>query len=481
VVYDEKPLTFSTAWRQRRRWMQGHASVAVRYLGPLIRRAVVARDPVAVDAVVYLASPIWLSMAFLLTIAFVGNRITPLFTYLYPAWVPPLLLVVSCVYPYLALQLEGVSTKGSLRLSTLVGLLALSMCWPLLGLLGLLQHRNRVWIKTEHTRSLSVADVHRPSETAAPARRPAWTRLSTARAISVAMITLIIVSVVAPQIVARRLRKPLEEGATLLLEGRTAEALQRLESARDEAPDDPITYGFLALTHRMRGNQVAALQAYGQAKRLDPPIEETTVAIIDFLLRHRRHPNSERLMTELVSTMRSGPDAYVWAANLFIGRRRLGDAEVIVNDGIKRLGPQTALLKGKGFLLLRQNRPADAVAVLEQARRQAPNDVSLLINLGWAYYYSNRVESTIRVWEQAITLDPRNDALRRDLDRVRRLRPSAGWITGSAGFEGEISRVVAGGAGGGRETRHQISVEPGNRPEPQDVRLRRTSLPNRAA
>jgi len=39
VVYDEKPITLKQSWNQRKRWMQGHADCASRYLGPLFKKA----------------------------------------------------------------------------------------------------------------------------------------------------------------------------------------------------------------------------------------------------------------------------------------------------------------------------------------------------------------------------------------------------------------------------------------------------------
>jgi len=38
VVYDEKPITLKQSWNQRKRWMQGHADCASRYLGPLFKK-----------------------------------------------------------------------------------------------------------------------------------------------------------------------------------------------------------------------------------------------------------------------------------------------------------------------------------------------------------------------------------------------------------------------------------------------------------
>ena len=39
IIYDEKPLTLVQSWRQRKRWMQGHADVASRFFGKLMKKA----------------------------------------------------------------------------------------------------------------------------------------------------------------------------------------------------------------------------------------------------------------------------------------------------------------------------------------------------------------------------------------------------------------------------------------------------------
>src|SRR5574341_1038265 len=86
-----------------------------------------------------LASPIWLTMAVLLSLGYVANQLAPrpFYTHLFPAWLPPLLLVMSCVYPYLALMLDGSPIRRYLQPSTLLATVLLSICWPVLGLLGL--------------------------------------------------------------------------------------------------------------------------------------------------------------------------------------------------------------------------------------------------------------------------------------------------------------------------------------------------------
>lgn len=59
-VYDEKPLSLMQSWRQRKRWMQGHTSVAGRYAGKLFREGVRTRNFAMVDGALYLIQPFFL-------------------------------------------------------------------------------------------------------------------------------------------------------------------------------------------------------------------------------------------------------------------------------------------------------------------------------------------------------------------------------------------------------------------------------------
>jgi Flp pilus assembly protein TadD len=146
--------------------------------------------------------------------------------------------------------------------------------------------------------------------------------------------------------------------------------------------------------------------------------------MVDFVLRHRSHPNREKLTREIIGGVRSGANAYAWVANLMIDRRRLDDAYVLADDGLRHLGPQAVLLKVKGYVYLARRDFDDAVSVLTWAARLTPRDPDILVNLGWAHLYRREPAVAARVWEHALVLDPGNDALRRDLEQLRRRLPS---------------------------------------------------------
>jgi cellulose synthase/poly-beta-1,6-N-acetylglucosamine synthase-like glycosyltransferase len=58
IVYDEKPLTFTQSWHQRKRWAQGHFDVASRYIPRLLYEGIRQRDIRILDGVLHSCSRI---------------------------------------------------------------------------------------------------------------------------------------------------------------------------------------------------------------------------------------------------------------------------------------------------------------------------------------------------------------------------------------------------------------------------------------
>lgn len=161
VVYDEKPLSMGAALRQRQRWMQGFSSVAFRYLGPLVWRALRHRDTIAWDAAIYVGTPIWNGLGFLLGLTALANFVVPFYSFVGPRWLSYVLTAPFLFLPYVGLRLEGLPTRLYFSPSTQIGRSLLALSSPLLGLLGLLTFRSRRWVKTEHTRGLTMEETER--------------------------------------------------------------------------------------------------------------------------------------------------------------------------------------------------------------------------------------------------------------------------------------------------------------------------------
>lgn len=57
IIYDEKPLTLSQSWVQRRRWMRGFSDVASRYFFKLLKTGIKERKWFIIDCAIYVMNP----------------------------------------------------------------------------------------------------------------------------------------------------------------------------------------------------------------------------------------------------------------------------------------------------------------------------------------------------------------------------------------------------------------------------------------
>jgi hypothetical protein len=346
-----------------------------------------------------------------------GNVLTPLYAFLYPMWLSLGLIAVSYALPYVALRAERLPAHVYLWPSTLAGRFVLGMCWAPLSVLGLLQYRNRHWDKTTHTRGLTLAEAQSQvtalQRRGTPKRGPR--RWAVAAAAGVAA-SLAIVGTGAPDIIAKRLWLPFDEYASLLLDGDTHRAHERLRDAREERPEDAVVQGFMVLADRVAGSAPPELRRLLAA---EPQPDEVFVKMAEVLLRLRAHPNGMWLVHEL-TRMQYGAEAqgFARAAGAFLERKRYDEAAAMLAVGRARLGPEATLLRAEAQLFLSMKSPDKAIRVLEEASRVAPRDADFAAKLGAAHAQAGQWGSALRAWDRALALDPLNLAVLADRDAV---------------------------------------------------------------
>ncbi len=162
IVYDEKPLTLKQSWIQRRRWMQGHADCAGRFLGPLFKKAFKEHDLVAFDCAVYLFQPIRFIFIGLITIMMWIQLVypySPFFSlkYVFPVEVWNIFVVLQFFYgPLVILAEKKFNSK------ILLGFLIYPfycLTWVPITIEGFLSKNNKNWVHTSHTREITINEL----------------------------------------------------------------------------------------------------------------------------------------------------------------------------------------------------------------------------------------------------------------------------------------------------------------------------------
>jgi len=160
IVYDEKPLTFMQAWKQRKRWAQGHFDVAGRYIPRLITEGIRLRDVRILDGILHLVQPYFLLLSTVFVICSYIYSFVPFYTnILYmvlPLEVWSVIAVGQYVFPMIVLAKIKAPIKSWFYL-ILYPLFVYS--WIPITFIGFLHRHDHEWSHTEHTRSITYQDV----------------------------------------------------------------------------------------------------------------------------------------------------------------------------------------------------------------------------------------------------------------------------------------------------------------------------------
>ncbi|MDP4181475.1 MAG: glycosyltransferase family 2 protein [Bacillota bacterium] len=162
VVYDEKPLTLKQSWNQRKRWMQGHADCASRFLGALFRKAIKEQDLIAFDCALYLFQPIRFIFIGLITVMLwiqLAYPTSPFFSlkYIFPVEVWNIFVFLQFFYGPLVIIAEK---KFSSKI--ILGFLLYPfycLTWVPITIEGFLSKNNKEWDHTSHTREITINDL----------------------------------------------------------------------------------------------------------------------------------------------------------------------------------------------------------------------------------------------------------------------------------------------------------------------------------
>lgn len=161
IVYDEKPITLSQSWKQRVRWMQGHADVASRFCGKLFSKSFKERSIMPFDCALYLLQPLRIIVVGAITVlAWVQSAMPQsdlIIWNLVPTQIWSVIAISQLLWAPLVLFMEQKFTKR-----TALGYLAYtiySLTWIPIAIIGVINKDKKEWFHTQHTRKISIREM----------------------------------------------------------------------------------------------------------------------------------------------------------------------------------------------------------------------------------------------------------------------------------------------------------------------------------
>jgi len=164
VVYDEKPLTLKQSWNQRKRWMQGHADCAGRFLLPLFKKAFKEGNLAAFDCAIYLFQPIRFIFVGLVTVMIWLQTFYPespffIMKYVFPVEVWYVFVILQTLYGPLIILSEK-----KFSLMVLIGFIIYPfycLTWVPITIQGFMCKNDKNWSHTAHTRDIRINDLEK--------------------------------------------------------------------------------------------------------------------------------------------------------------------------------------------------------------------------------------------------------------------------------------------------------------------------------
>jgi len=160
VVYDEKPVTLSQSWRQRKRWMQGQADCACRYIKSLLYKFIKDKDIVALDCALYVIQPMLFVLGGILLFLNLLKLISlHNFNNLFDLKILES-VILFLTSTYISIIFLFAEKKNSFKIILYFFLIPLyNLTWIPIIIQGYIDKNKRDWVHTIHTKALDISDI----------------------------------------------------------------------------------------------------------------------------------------------------------------------------------------------------------------------------------------------------------------------------------------------------------------------------------
>jgi len=161
IVFDEKPLTLSQSWKQRTRWMQGHADVASRFFFKLIIKSIKESNIMPFDCGMYLLQPLRIITMGIITIMAWIQAAYPQSNLVVWGLIPDniwtFVVIAQFMWTPLVLLVEKRITKRIIW--GYLTYLVYSLTWIPIAVIGVMNKNKKEWFHTQHTRKISINEL----------------------------------------------------------------------------------------------------------------------------------------------------------------------------------------------------------------------------------------------------------------------------------------------------------------------------------
>lgn len=200
----------------------------------------------------------------------------------------------------------------------------------------------------------------------------------------------------------------LRKGERLIEQGKYSDAITKLEAARALMPQTALVYNQLGLAYHGAGRASEAVQAYGQALKLNRDLYAARYNLGCLQLEQGNYTAAINELTTFTSMQAPVADGWFKLASAQYHAKQFDSAERSLTHGLKLRPKDPAGLNTVGMIRLARRNPNDAVGYFEDALKAQPGYAPALLNLAVTYHqHLNKHALALEKYRAYLALQPR--------------------------------------------------------------------------
>ena len=200
----------------------------------------------------------------------------------------------------------------------------------------------------------------------------------------------------------------LQYSRILATSGKSEDAIQFLQNAIHNEPDNPYLHHILGETYLAASNKKEAANSFRQALAQKPDLKSAYLQL--FSLSSEDAAGLEQLLTTAISHIPDFEEAQVRLASLYSHTGQPAKAIKLLEEAVSAYPKSPSLANNLAWLYLeyQQEDIDEAMRLAQTAYETLPGNPAIADTLGWIYYLKKMPTRATWLLEQAHDLDPNN-------------------------------------------------------------------------
>lgn len=211
-------------------------------------------------------------------------------------------------------------------------------------------------------------------------------------------------------------------GYLYTLQGNFLAASAAYQKALSIDPENPDFYYALGYSFANAGKYNDAATAYYYAIDLEPENIQHYIGLGVVLLRQQNYAKAEEVYYSITALDPNNQEAYEIMGKALIEQQRFNDAIVFLEKAINRFSDSTELRLQLASVKFYQGDITQALDLLKQTERIAPNHYKIFVKTGIILEKQNLHEDALTAYRRAIYLNPKSIEAQAGIGRILLIR-----------------------------------------------------------